>query len=566
MHDHGDDPHNGLTTAGDRMPQLATAEVGSAVVPTSIAGEAYSADYPPPPALLSQAEFLWNEDEVPVVNYRNLGRRLADGDLYRRPAYASGLLLGSNRPNIDPVVIDKGQRLAAIITDRVRVRYVTNGNTRGNHIPTHHLNTMLASEAFLQNFRPVDAVVKVAQYLPNFEVTRPGYNDGGPGHRLLYLGAEAEAADSLDTIKAFLEVMQFAGDADRTNTVALAITVLLRHRWPGSRPVGVVTSSKSHGGKDTCISFAAGSTPKVSVDYESADWAFRQGFVAALKSLPDAGLVNVENARLGKGDQFIASAFLEKFLTEAEPSLYSSKIREPLKIKNHLVVTISTNFGQVSNDLMNRALPIHLNPVGDVADRHPKIGNPKLEFLPANRARIEAELRGMIERWKAAGRPRDTTVRHPMGDWARTVGGIMGLNGFKGFLHNYKLRKTADDPLRQGLGLLGAARADQWLRPDDWARLAQFLGLVKAVIPPHERDTDRSRERGIGAVMTAHRDESFTVETDDARVTLRLEKRRARFGGRAPATHYRFVTVRREALPEDPPPAAAEGGNGAAAT
>ena len=165
-------------------------------------------------------------------------------------------------------------------------------------------------------------------------------------------------------------------------------------------------------------------------------------------------MVNVENARLGRGDRLIASATLERFLTDAAPTLHSSKHREALTIRNYLVITISTNRGSVDEDLMNRALPIHLNPVGNIADRVSPIGNPKLEYLPAHCEQIEAEFRGMIERWKEKGRPLDQTIRHPFTDWARTVGGILMVNGFADFLANYSQRRTADDPLRRGLGIL----------------------------------------------------------------------------------------------------------------
>src|SRR3954451_6887570 len=177
---------------------------------------------------------------------------------------------------------------------------------------------MLSTEAFLQEFRPVDAVVKVPHYLPDFEPMKPGYNDGGPGRRLLYVGPQVPVEHSMEAVNAFLDVMAFATPADRANALALALTVLLRSFWPGAKPVGVVTSTKSHGGKDTVVAFAAGNTPKISVDYEGTDWAFRQGFIAGLKAGPEAGVVNVENARLGTRDKYIASAALERFLTDPE--------------------------------------------------------------------------------------------------------------------------------------------------------------------------------------------------------------------------------------------------------
>jgi hypothetical protein len=511
-----------------------------------------AADYPDPPALTGKKELIWDEDDHPVRNYARLGRQLAAaGDLYRRPDYASSLLLVPAGPDAAPAVIDKGARLAAVVADRVRVRVVKAGNTRGGQIPAGHLTTMLACEAFLQQFPPLDGVVKAPHYLSDFTLISPGYHDGGPGQRLLYVGPVADVADSTDAIEAFLNVMPFATDADRTNAVGGALTVLLRNHWPGAKPAVVATATKSHAGKDTLVAFAAGSAPKLSVSYEATDWALQKAVVAALKQYPETGVLNVENARLGRGDRQIASAFLERLLTDPEPVLFSTGTGIPARVKNHVVVTVTTNHGTVSEDLMNRALPIHLNPVGDVADRRPAIGNPKLEYLPKNRARIEAELRGMVERWKAAGRPLDERVCHPFTDWARTVGGILLANGFTDFLGNYRARKSADDPVRRGLGLLGTARPDVWLRPDDWARLAVTLGLVKAVIPDGECDTDKSRERGVGVVLSAHRDETFVAETDDAVVSLVLEKKRARFGAGEATTRYRFATLRATPMPED---------------
>lgn len=90
--------------------------------------------------------------------------------------------------------------------------------------------------------------------------------------------------------------------------------------------------------------------------------------------------------------RLIASAFVERFITDPEPTLFSTGSGGPVRRKNNFVVAISTNFGTFSEDLMNRSLPIHLAPSGNVADRKSPIGNPKLEFLPRNRDRIEAEL------------------------------------------------------------------------------------------------------------------------------------------------------------------------------
>jgi hypothetical protein len=444
-----------------------------------------------------------------------------------------------------------------VIADRVRVRVVKKGNSTGGSIAERHLKAALASEAFLQEFRPVDEVVRVPLYLPSFELVQPGYNDGGPGQRLLYTGSHVAPKESPEAITAFLAAMSFATNADRTNAVAAALTVLLRNFWPGAKPLLAVTATKSHAGKDTILEFARGLTPKESISYDPTDWALQRTFVEVVNARRDAGLIVLENARLGRGCPHIASGFLERFITDGEPTLYSPGSGEPLKMVNRLVVGVSANFGGLSEDLLNRALPIHLSPIGNVADRRPDIGNPKLHFLPGYRVQIAAELLGMVEKWKVAGRPLDKAAQHPMSEWAGTVGGILLANGFKGFLGNYGTRRTADDPIRQGLGVLGAARPDEWLRPDDWAREAVRLGLVKTLIPTNERDSDKGRERAIGVLLSGHEQETFSVSGEDETLTLRLEKKRGRFGGGEPSTRYRFAVASRQVVPEDPPEGAA---------
>jgi len=113
-------------------------------------------------------------------------------------------------------------------------------------------------------------------------------------------------------------------------------------------------------------------------------------------------------------------------------------------------------------------------------------------------------------------------VRHPMTPWARTVGGILMVNGFTNFLANYSTRKTADDPIREALAILGAAQPKKKLRPMTWAKLAVTLGLAKTLIPPNERDTPRGRERAIGVVMKRNRGCIFHAQSERRRKRYRL--------------------------------------------
>jgi len=508
-------------------------------------------DYPVPTALIADDVFYWDDDQIAALNYDAFGKCLAKtGDLYRESVYGGGLLFVSAEPNIPTRTVRKAHDLAPLIADRVRVRVVKGGKSHGSRIPASHLTDMCASEVFLRHFKPLDAVISEPMYFADYSLPQHGYNDKGFGCRIVYRGEPPIVSESTERLSAFLDQMDFATPADRANTIAAALTVLLRNFFCGAKPAIVVTADKSHAGKDTIVAFAAGCQRVSAISHQATDWPVERSFVGVLNAHPETAIVLVDNVRITGRSPFIASAFLERYLTDPEPVLFATGTGPPKRRKNDVLVAFTTNSGTLSEDLMNRALPIHLAPVGNVTDRISKIGNPKHEYLPAHNKQIVAELRGMIARWKAAGMPFDKSVRHPCSQWTATIGGILAVNGVSGFLNNYATRKTADDPTRQGIALLGAARPDIWLRPGVWAQIAADLGLTGRLIAPADRETETSRERGMGVVLSAHKMETFRIVTDDEILVLCLEWARRRFDSAKPEVRYRLRVLERSQIPE----------------
>lgn len=497
-------------------------------------------------------DFIWKVEDGARRNYRLLGKHLARKHvlLFRNASDGHGLI--HVRANGECRLIAKGSQLAPVIVDTLTM-WVTKEGKLVTELPTaSHLNAMLYSEAFLKQFRPVDQVAKTPLYLADLSIIQPGYHDGGEGNRMLYVGPKPKIADSIETIRRFLDVMDFASNSDCTNTVAAALTVLLRHLWPGEKPVVLVTATKSHSGKGTITEFIRGPVAKADILYESIDWPMQNQLQRQISHDADIGMICLDNVRLdsaGGRARCIRSGFIESFVTNPEIILASPGAGEPTRLKNCFVVTINTNDGSLSPDLMNRALSIHLAPKGDVQARKTPIGNPKLEFLPQHQERIDAELRGMIERWKKAGCPLDETAKHPMTPWARTIGGILKVSGLSDFLGNYHIRKIADDPIREALGILGAAKPGQELRPMDWGKASQEQGLAKTLISNHERDTEKGRERAMGVLLSRHLEETFEGKTETHRLTMRLEGGIRRWAeGANPHTRYVFRVIKEEPL------------------
>ena len=498
-------------------------------------------------------KLVWQVERGAAFNYRKLGKRLAaSGDLYRhRDGHALIHILDAGKTRL----IHKGGQLAPLIVDRLKMIVTKDGKTVSELPTAAHLNAMLLSETFLGQFLPVDQVATHPIYLDDFTLARPGYNDGGFGGRILYLGPEPTIAGSTVTLEKFLRVMAFASNADRTNAVAAGLTVLLRRKWPGEKPVVLVTSTKSHAGKGTVTEFFRGRVPKADVLYEAIDWPMQSQFQRQVQANPEIGVVVFDNVRSDSSGRsnFIRSAFIESFVTNSEVTLASPGAGEPIQLDNRFVVTINTNDGKLSSDLINRASTDPSRPKGNVHEQETPIGNPKLEFLPTHRDQIEDELRGMIERWKAAGRPLDETVKHSMTPWAKTIGGILNVCGFTDFLGNCKARKNADDPVQEALAILGSAKPGEELRPGEWAKLIVEEGLVKTLLPPNERDTEKSRTRAAGVLLKKNLGTTFLGRTDTKHYELRLEGGLRRWV-KGTNAHVRYVfTVLSEKAPTSRP-------------
>jgi hypothetical protein len=499
------------------------------------------------------AEYLYALDAPADQRFMALGRRLAvAGDLFRHPEPRSGLIQIVTKPATRQLSVTSATELQATIADRLPVKVVSDGKPKGALIPSADLSAMLLAEAFLAQFPPLDRLVDNAMYLPQtWDLTRPGYHDAGPGQRIYYVGPDPWVASGVDTIRKFLDAMSFASVADQTNAVAAALTRLLRNFWAGRKPWFPIVANRSHAGKGTVAAFIAGGSHIEQVSYESTDWAFQSAIVAAFRSRPEMAVLCIDNARLDRRGEVIRSAFLERFLHEPQPVLFSPGSGKPFRLWAHYVVLATINCGRFSDDLLQRAVTIQLEAWGDIANRLSPIGDPKHEFLPANHERIDAELRGMVTAWVAAGKPLDETARHPFQEWARIIGGILMVAGFPDFLKNQIERRTEENPIRRGLAVLGASYPDAWAPTADWADRIARLGLTRAIIPVADQDTPDGRVRGAGVILSAHQNDPIIGETEDEQIRMVIEKGRRRWGEDQPQTRYRFKVLGRDPVPED---------------
>src|SRR5262249_54864344 len=171
----------------------------------------------------------------------------------------------------------------------------------------------------------------------------------------------------------------------------------------------LVMANKSHAGKTTVCEFInIDKTATARIEYEDQDWPMQNQFATQLMQKPEIGIISFDNVRTdssGGRAKVIRSGYVESFVTSSEVVIGRATAHKAVWAANKFVLMLNSNEGSLSIDLLNRSLPIRLAPTGDVTQRKSPIGNPKLEYLPANRAQIIAERQGMIDRWVKAGKP-----------------------------------------------------------------------------------------------------------------------------------------------------------------
>ncbi len=376
----------------------------------------------------TKPSYDWEVEAGHAVNFQNLGRLL------------SSLTLGLYKHRDGGLVRDDGdsasrittaKQLTPLLVDVVGMSVIKGGKYKGEHPSDNIFNTMLASHSFLDNFDEASYISTTPIVLENGILAAPGWNTGG----VLYLGSLIRS-EPLNSIPQFLDVMNFDGEASRTNAVAALLTIPFRTQFPGGKPLVLVSATKSHSGKGTLIEFVKGRCPKAEILYESVDWPMQKQLHEQLHQTPEIGVLSFDNVRTDSSGRakIIRSAFLEGFVTSSEVVLSSASSRNrPVRTLNTFVVMLNTNEGNLSPDLLNRSLPIRLTPKGDLQERVARTkeilgGDIKHEWIPRNRVRIEAETLGLIDLWVKEGKPLDHDVRHPMGPWAATIGGICSLS------------------------------------------------------------------------------------------------------------------------------------------
>lgn len=235
-------------------------------------------------------------------------------------------------------------------------------------------------------------------------------------------------------LRELLDWFPFKSDADRVNAVGAMLTGMLgNHFVTVGKPLFVIDGNKPSVGKSllaNLIAILLDGEPAKPIGHTPNEDEYGKRICATLRR--GCTVIVIDNVKTRPGS-IVESAVLEACTTAPQISqriLGQSRNHEQ---PNDVLFVMTMNQTKLGPDLTERHCPIRLHSESDAKKRPPA---PNLiEFANTHRLELLGELAGMILRWVDDGKPQGTQ-EHRLSNWARTIGGILDVNGLRGFLSN----------------------------------------------------------------------------------------------------------------------------------
>lgn len=309
-------------------------------------------------------------------------------------------------------------------------------------IPRRIAEAVLAMED--HRFPRLNGIVQTPVVRPDGTILdTPGYD---PATKLVYLPAPdleigaipaAPTPNDLDRARAILDealgAFVYAGEADRANAYAAALTPVVRQVYRSNTPALVVDAVQRGTGKTKLASVigmvALGEEPDAaSAPMDKDEW--RKRITTVLQDAP--AFVLIDNVRYP-----IDSPELEAMLTSEYWSDRRLGVNEKLRLRQTALWAFTGNNVRLKGDLARRHFRCRLDK-RKYEERGGKFPHPDILFWARHhRGDILWALLTLTRAWFAAGQPKAVVSDFPsFQPWAETVGGILAHAGIEGFLGN----------------------------------------------------------------------------------------------------------------------------------
>lgn len=311
------------------------------------------------------------------------------------------------------------------------------------------------------------------------------------GFRMPEVPGEPSAEDVAQAVKLltadWLGDFPFATDADRTNAVAVLLTLTGRMFFPLA-PLFVIDASTAGSGKGLLVTtislIASGEAPQV-MELPADGEEQRKKITSAL--LSGRELIMWDESHVIAGRTLAAILTAEKY---SDRLLGGNKL---ISVDNRFTQVALGNNVEVWGDMKRRVVPSRLVPDTDHPERRTNFRHPELqEWVRAHRGELLASVLTIWRNWIAKGRPESPGGMGSFERWDRTVGGALAAAGMQDFRTNtaaWLSDADDDDGWGDHLSQLYARYGDEWFTVASVAD-AVDAGYLKR--PPVKADKDKT--------------------------------------------------------------------------
>lgn len=448
------------------------------------------------------------------------------------------------------IVLDKDTELVTLIENgipcenasSVMANYllVQGGENAVPQTPsTSFLQHVFNCDLILVDLRVISRYVKMPTYDDEFNLLQPGYDPvsgvmvhGEPVVPIPFVPPCDLSVPLRERAPAILQEMlidfPFATVIDFVNTLGLILLALLASLFSAvGRAIALLSGNQPGVGKTILANVLGvildGAIPTVT-EFSSSNDELSKRILATIRSRPQS-VILIDNARAATGG-VIDSTSLEATAVAEMISLRilgsSINHEEP----NNFLWVLSMNAMKTTPDLAQRGILIRLEHEGPASLRRYRHTD-LVAFVKEHRTEIIETCYGMVEHWKAQGRP-EGQATHRFGYMARTIGGILDSCGLPGFLSNHQeavqsINSTADDLVALFDAVLGHTEVQTSLTsffvPDRPVAVSDLIPqVVQAGIATEELAAakgEKAKATRIGQVFTRLLNLPFPVEVGD---------------------------------------------------
>lgn len=356
---------------------------------------------------------------------------------------------------------------------------------------------------------------------------RPGYHKAA---RLIYVPQEGFVLPAIavnptpEDIRAARDLLldellgdfPFTTEAERAHALALLLLPFLRPLISGATPVHLIEKPTPGTGATLMVEaiseIATGARASVLTEAHDED-EWRKRLTSALREMPTFLFVDNLKARLDSAAlaaAVTAPSWEDRILGRSE--IVSFPVR--------CAWVVTGNNPALSNEMARRAIRIRLDARVDQPWRRASFRYKNLMgWVRQNRPSLVAACLTLGQGWIAAGRPAPEQSLGSFEEWARVIGGVLGVAGIPGFLGNLDDLYEASDAegalWRDFVGAWWERFTDREIGVSDLYQLVQDRDIAL----PLGKGSEQSRRIRLGKQLAKMRDRVFQIE-DGPSVTL----------------------------------------------